>query len=127
MNRRVLIVDNDADLAGQLKSLLEQHYDTAAASNGFEALKRLDEHPADIVLVDLRMPGLNGPGFVDELRRRGHAARIILISAYPDLSKHARRLGVAGYLAKPFAIEQLKVLIEKALQGGGNGEALGGG
>lgn len=115
MKRKVLIVDDDADIASQLSVLLERHYDTAVASNGFEALRKLDEAPADVILLDLRMPGLNGPGFVDELKRRRQNTRFILISANPDVSSQAQRLGAAGYLAKPFDIESLEAMIEKAL------------
>ena len=115
MKKRVLIVDDDADIANQLAVLLGQHYDTETASNGFEALRRLDETPTDIVLLDLRMPGLNGPGFVDELRRRGLDTKFILISANTDVATQAERLGAAGYLAKPFDIETLEALIEKTL------------
>lgn len=116
MKRTVLIVDDDADIASQLALLLEARYDTRVASNGFEALQRLDESPADAVLVDLRMPGLNGPGFIDELRRRGHTARIILISANTDLAEQAERLGVSAFLGKPFDIESLEALLEKTLK-----------
>lgn len=115
MKHRILIVDDDADIASQLSVLLGRRYDTAVASNGFEALRRLDEAAADVVLLDLRMPGLNGSGFVDELRRRGQDTRIILISANPDVAAQAEQLGAVGWLAKPFDIETLEARIEQAL------------
>lgn len=119
MKKRILLVDDDRDIAQRLHELLSAKYDVALASNGFDALRLLDGDGFDIILLDLRMPGLDGPGFIEEVNRRhnGEATPVILVSANDDLAKEARKLGVTDYLAKPFDIEALEALIERRIGG----------
>lgn len=119
MKKRILLVDDDRDIAQRLHELLSGKYDVSLASTGFDALHRMDEASFDVILLDLRMPGLDGRGFIEEVKRRHNRAAtpVILISANDDLAKQARSLGVADYLAKPFDIEALEGLIERHVGG----------
>lgn len=119
MKKRILLVDDDRDIAQRLQELLSAKYDVSLASNGFDALRLLDADGFEVILLDLRMPGLDGRGFIEEVRRRhnGEAIPVILVSANDDLAREARLLGVADYLAKPFDIEALEALIERRIGG----------
>ncbi len=111
--KRILIVDDDARIVERLRTLLAPQYDTAAASTGFDALKVMDGDHIDAILLDLRMPGLDGPGFVQELRKRGMRTPVVLMSANPNVADQAGALGAADYLVKPFEIERLEEILAR--------------
>ena len=110
--KRLLVVDDDLEIATGLVALLEDRYEVVRATTGFEALEELEEGPFDLVLLDLRMPGLDGRGFLHELRRRHDHAPIIVLSADPNVGNVAKEMGVADYLQKPFDVDELETLIE---------------
>jgi DNA-binding response OmpR family regulator len=110
--KRILIVDDDARIVDRLAMLLGTRYEAVVASNGFDALAQLDGQAFDVVLLDLRMPGLDGAGFVQELKARRMNVPIILISANPNLPAQAKALGISHYLPKPFDIERLEAMVE---------------
>ena len=111
--KRVLIVDDDPHIVDKLALLLADKYEITTASNGFDALERISEGGADVVLLDVRMPGLDGPGFATELQKHRIHVPLILMSANPNLADQARRLGVRHYLSKPFDIETAETLIDR--------------
>jgi two-component system response regulator GlrR len=110
--QRILIVDDDTRIVDRLATLLAPRYETVTASTGFDALARIDEGRVDAILLDLKMPGLDGPGLVQELQKRDVAVPIILVSANPDLPARARALGIPRWLAKPFAYDELEILLD---------------
>jgi DNA-binding NtrC family response regulator len=115
--KRLLVVDDDAAIVGKLKVLLEAKYEVVVATNGFDALKRLDAGRCDLMLLDLRMPGLDGPGLLADMKGRGVSLPVIVMSASVDLPERARAMGVEHALTKPFDIEHLEALVERLLGG----------
>ena len=113
MKKRILVVDDDPRIVDRLVTLLSGTHEAVAASNGFDALHRIDGHAFDLVLLDLRMPGLDGKGFIEALQQRKNPVPIVLMSANPNLPEQARRLGVMRYLSKPFDVDQLEAMIEQ--------------
>ena len=110
--KRLLLVDDDLEISKRLVALLEDRYEVVAASTGFEALESLKHGPFDLVLLDLRMPGLDGRGFLREMRARSQNAPVIVLSADPNVGSAAKQMGVGDYLQKPFDVEELETLIE---------------
>ncbi len=115
---RLLIVDDMAVSRQILTQLLEQLglVDVRTAQSGDEALERLDKHPADIVIADLNMPGMDGIELLQRIRsaRRGHEARFVLCSANdadPRIDE-ARIAGMDRFLAKPFSADRLIRVLE---------------
>lgn len=115
---RLLIVDDMAVSRQILVQLLEQLglVDVRAAQCGQEALTRLDQHPADIVIADLNMPGMDGLKMLRHIRadRRCHHLRFILCSgadADPRIDD-ARLAGLDGFLPKPFCTDRLIRVLE---------------
>ena len=88
------------------------------AINGLEALKRLEEEDYSLVLLDLKMPGLNGIETLKKIRELDINLPIIMISAYGSISEavEAMKLGALDYLIKPFDIEELKIIVERAIK-----------
>lgn len=121
--RRVLVVDDDPDIRALLVSVLaDDGYDAAAAANGYEALEILDRWTADLVVLDLMMPVMDGWTFARRMRdaRRGDVP-IVILSAATDLGRHAATIGAAGVIPKPFDLDTLLPTIERVV--GHNGGA----
>ena len=117
MAQRILIVDDDASLRDSLRLVLDaEGYDVDVAGDGEEALESIEESGADVVLCDLRMPGLDGLELLPELAKRAPEATLILMSAYgtEDLAIEALRRGAYDYLAKPFQPSEVLLAIRKA-------------
>jgi len=116
MYERVLIVDDDDALRESLAMLLSaEGYDLVSAANGEEALVRLDETPVDVILCDLRMPGIDGFDLIPQLGRRLPGVPVILMSAHgtTDLAIEAIERGAYDYLAKPFQPSELLLMLRK--------------
>jgi len=84
------------------------------AEHGADALTRLESFRPDVILLDIRMPVMDGPEFYRRLRERyGDAVHVVLMSAYTDLAEVAAGLGVANTLEKPFELHDLFGLVER--------------
>ena len=117
MALRILIVDDDEALRESLALVLAaESYEVLAAADGEAALALLEKGPADVVLCDLRMPGVDGLELLPQLARRLPGATLILMSAHggPDLAIEAMQRGAYDYLAKPFAPSEVLIAIRKA-------------
>jgi len=116
MKPEILLVDDDKNSLKGLKTILEQDgYKVTGASNGYEALRQLDEHAFDILVTDIKMPGIDGFTLLEEARKRDDDIRIILITAYSSVQSavEAMRKGVEDYLTKPVNVEELEAVIDK--------------
>jgi two-component system response regulator AtoC len=117
MPERVLIVDDDAPLRESLELVLAaEGYEVVTAADADSALRRIDDSPIDVVLCDLRMPGMDGLELLPHLVRRLPAATVILMSAYgtEDLAIEAMGRGAYDYLAKPFQPSEVLLTLRKA-------------
>jgi two-component system response regulator AtoC len=113
---RILVVDDDASLRESLALLLgAEGYEVVTASDAPSALACL-ETPVDVVLCDVRMPGMDGLELLPELIRRLPGAPVLLMSAYGsgDLAVEALKRGAFDYLAKPFQPAEVLLAIRKA-------------
>ncbi|HZN62370.1 MAG TPA: response regulator [Planctomycetota bacterium] len=111
--RRILVVDDDADFAGLLEDALQDRYDVVTAPTALEAASRLAEFQPDLVLLDVRLPDVNGLDvcrhFLDR-RGDGRAPAIFVMSAYGrEIGPAAlRRSGADAFLSKPVRIADLR-------------------
>jgi CheY-like chemotaxis protein len=103
-----LIADDDAEMRDILCLALEDRFDVVSASNGFEAIRRLESGRFDALLLDLDMPVLDGWGVVREMRRRGIAVPVALVSGESDLRDIAMDLDVPEFLPKPVSLADLR-------------------
>jgi DNA-binding NtrC family response regulator len=115
---KILIVDDKASLRKMLKEALEaQGHEVRAVAGGSEALLALKRQGAALVLTDLRMPDIDGLALTRELRSRAPETAVVVMTAYGsvDTAVEAMRLGAANFLTKPFSLDHLKVVVDKAL------------
>jgi DNA-binding NtrC family response regulator len=102
----ILIVDDEEVVRlSHLRSLEGSNCSTRAAGDGREALKVMEQDPADVVLLDLRMPDLDGMDVLKAIKQRWPDSEVVVITGYPSLetAKEAVRLGAFNYLTKPLA------------------------
>ena len=87
------------------------------ASDGLEAIEKLKENPVDIIITDIRMPGLNGLQLLEKLREKGIAVKVIFISGYAEFeyAQSALRMGSFDYLLKPVEQEKLNQVLIRLL------------
>ncbi len=115
---RVLVVDDEASIRDLLsKTLALAEYDVDAAPDGRSALERMRMYPYDLLIADLKMPGMDGLTVIKEARRYKTDLPVIIITGYSTESSaiEAVNIGVAGYLTKPFRVPQVLAAAAKAL------------
>ena len=125
---RILIVDDDPKLRAFVSKGLEAHgMETSVASNGLEARAVLASlaHMPDLILLDVMMPGGDGMGLLEDLRRQGIEVPVIFVSAARAVEDRVRglKLGADDYLVKPFEAMELLARIEALLRRAGNSAA----
>jgi len=101
---RVLVVDDDEVVRlSYQRSLQTVRCDVEAVSNGEDALRALERQPFDVLLLDLRMPGMDGMTVLKAVKQTWPGSEVIVITGYPSIesAKEAVRLGAYDYLAKP--------------------------
>lgn len=112
----VLVVDDDPDMQEVMALTLEAgDYQVSRASNGLEALEQVEREMPDVILLDMRMPVMDGWTFAEELRKRhGHQVPILVCTAAEDAQQRAREVDAVGCLSKPFELDELLRLVESA-------------
>ncbi len=117
MTDRILVIDDEQELCESLQLVLaDEGFEVYTARSGEEALDLVEERPVDIVLSDLRMPGVSGLDLLPQLRRKIPGATMILMSAYGSekLALEAIKRGAYDYIAKPFLPSEMIFTIRKA-------------
>lgn len=105
----ILIVEDDDDLRDLVRTMLElEGFDVRTAQHGLEALARVAEHMPDLILLDIKMPVMDGRNFTVEFKaRHGGSVPIVVMTAAEHAANRAQELGALGWLSKPFAYDEL--------------------
>ena len=115
---KILIVDDEKNIGFFLETFLKREgYEPFYVSTSQEALKIFDKHPFDLVLLDIKMPDINGIELLKEFKRKRSNINVIMITAYPSIETavEAMREEAFDYINKPLDLQELKQLIERAL------------
>ncbi|MBL9022167.1 MAG: sigma-54-dependent Fis family transcriptional regulator [Myxococcales bacterium] len=116
---RILIVDDEANARAALSEILrEEGYATEVAADGFKALGKIEEFSPDVVLTDLKMPGLDGIGLMQKARELTQHATFVVMTAFGTIPNAVEALqkGAYQYLTKPLDFPQLALVVERALE-----------
>ncbi len=116
---RLLIVDDELSMREFLKILfLKEGYEVVTAESGAGALKEMADTQFDLVITDLKMPGISGIEVLRAAKKRDPEIPVVIITAYanPESVSEALDLGVADYVNKPFRVDDLKHVIESSLK-----------
>jgi len=115
---RVLIVDDEQSVRDLVaKTLTMADYDVDTAPDGPSALDRLQKNDYDLLITDLKMPGMDGLSVIREARQKSAALPIVIITGYSTEASaiEAINLGVCGYLTKPFRLPRVLAVAARAL------------
>jgi DNA-binding NtrC family response regulator len=115
----ILVVDDDRNFLRVLEYHVQEFgFRSQPASSGADALKLLEEKETDLVITDLKMPGMDGFELLEEIQRRHPDIPVIVLTAHGTIDKEVEAVtrGAAGFLAKPFEKEEVKRAILKALR-----------
>ena len=119
IKRSILIVDDERDLLQLLKRSLEPDLDCRiqTAPNGGAALKYLGADTFDLVLADIKMPGMNGLELLEHIKRDTPDLTVVMMTAHGDIEMavQAMKSGAYDFITKPFDHEALLLRLEKAL------------
>ncbi len=115
---RVVVVDDDPAVRDILSRALSGSFHVETAPDGRTALERLRTSPHELLIVDLRLPDLDGLSLIREARRTQQDLQVVVITGFPSESAAiaAINLGVNGYLTKPFGPREVVAVANRALQ-----------
>jgi len=115
--REVLVVEDDPDMAAVVQMIVaEAGYQVRTACDGAEALERIAERMPGVILLDMRMPVMDGWEFAREFGARfGRAAPIVVITAAENARARAEEIGADGWLEKPFELDEVVRMVSRFL------------
>jgi len=116
--RTVLIVEDDEDVLSAVTMLMQmRHWGTVRAANGREALDAVARRMPDLILLDMKMPVMDGWAFAAEFNQRYHdGAPIVVMTAAEDPAGRALEIGAEAWIAKPFEIDQLLDTVQRHMR-----------
>ena len=116
---RILVVDDDKELAdGLVESLSDFSYSAAAAYSGREGLNRFGNGDFQLVITDLKMPGMDGMALLEAVKARDTQAVVMVITGYGTIESAVKAIknGAYDFIPKPIKMEELEVIINRALE-----------
>ncbi len=117
---RILAVDDELDMLALLKMIIEGYSEqqVTATNNPVEAAELLDKEKFDLIITDLKMPGMDGMELLAAARKKDEDALVIVITAYGSLesAEEAMAQGAYDFITKPFRKEQILLAIDKAMR-----------
>jgi DNA-binding NtrC family response regulator len=120
MSQSILVIDDELDMLMLLRMIIEDNtdYEVETTNNPSEALKLLTEKDYDLVISDLKMPGMDGIELFNELREIKPDVPVIIMTAYGSLetSEDAMKKGVADFITKPFRKDSILFTINRVLE-----------
>src|SRR6266403_3836450 len=114
----VLVVDDDPGVRESFRLILEDHYDVVDAPDGLGALETVRASAVDLVLLDIRVPGMDGIEVLERIKALDEGIEVILVTAVKTVrtAVAAMKLGAFDYLTKPFEEDELLSLSRRALE-----------
>jgi len=118
MKQRILLVDDEAGIRASLKVTLEPIYDVVCASDANQALGRFRRESPSLVLLDIILPGMDGLALLKTMRTEDPSIPVIMLTGTKTVKTavDAMKLGAADYVTKPFDVDELRLIIAKALE-----------
>ena len=117
----ILIIDDEVELCQSLSEMLkeeEEGYGVSVVNSGKDGLAEIKEEVPDLVLLDMKMPGMDGIETLEKIKALDKNILVIMLTAYQtvETAVKAMKLGAYDYISKPFNYEELKIIIKRALQ-----------
>jgi len=114
--KRILVVEDDAEMRSLLKDFFEEDgFEIDSVSNGSEAFRRIAREPFDLIITDIRMPGLTGLDILPGIKKLQPEVSIIVVTAFgsEEIRRKALERGATAYLEKPILFNKLRTLVHE--------------
>ncbi len=112
--RPILVVDDDRPTRdAERQTLADAGFSVLEATDGAAALRAIDTEPPAMIVLDIQMPGIDGPAFAQELRMRLRHVPLVVVTGAPDPRHEADRCNAEAFLRKPFQPEELLRLVRR--------------
>ncbi len=114
--KRILVIDDDQEMRSLLIDFMQNEgFEVDSADTGLRAYKKVTDRTFDLIITDVRMPGLNGLDILPDIKKIQPGVFIIVITAFggPEIHRKAILRGANGYLEKPIRLETLSCLIHQ--------------
>jgi len=120
MSAKILVIDDEVDMLMLLRMIIEDNtnYEVETTNSPTEGIKLLKEEDFDLVITDLKMPGMDGMELFDEFREIKPEIPVIIITAYgsPETASEALQRGVTDFIAKPFRKDSILFTMKRVLE-----------
>src|SRR5664279_737960 len=118
MNARILIVDDEDIVIRSCSRILGGDYQVEAVQDGREALRKIEENPYDVMILDIMMPNIGGLEVLRRIKEAYPNVDVIMITGLSqiDTAVQAMKLGAFDYISKPFEPDELKLVVQRALE-----------
>jgi DNA-binding NarL/FixJ family response regulator len=116
---KILIIDDDSDIQLVLSDIIKSEgHEVITAYNGEKALEKIRKHSPDLVLLDIKLPGMDGMKVLEEIKKTDKSLIVIMLTGYGEIKDavQAMKMGAFNYITKPFENEEIAVNIKEALQ-----------
>lgn len=117
---KLLVVDDQMGVRRLLyEAFNDDDFEVRMAGSGLEAVEMVREYDPDLILLDMKMPGMNGLEALYHIKKFNSKAAVVMMTAYGELEivSEAMKLGVNEYITKPFDINELKDLVKRIISG----------
>ena len=113
-SRPILVVDDDSAIRDSERQILADNgFRVVEARDGGEALRAIDLEPPALIILDVQMPGIDGPTFARELRTRLRRVPLVILTGVADPKREADRCNAEAYLRKPFDADELVRIVRR--------------
>lgn len=119
MKHKILVIDDEIGPRESLRILFKDHYEVLLADNGAEGLRVIKKERPDLVILDLRMPGMDGIQVLRRIKAADPETRVLILTGYgsPETTQQAQELGAVLCLNKPFDIFEIRRLVSGMING----------
>ena len=116
--KKILIVDDELSIQRSLHNTFKNSYHTETAGSGLEALEKIESCKFNLVLMDQKMPGLDGLETLKKIRQLDESVMVIMLTAHGSIesSVKAMKLGAYDYIIKPYELDEIKIVVERAIK-----------
>ncbi|NOY53768.1 MAG: sigma-54-dependent Fis family transcriptional regulator [Deltaproteobacteria bacterium] len=114
----LLVVDDEAGVRESVRMIFANDYNVLSAGNGEEALRIVQSELPDVILLDVKMPGMNGMETLRKIKESSHPSRIVMITATKTIKNavEAMKLGAEDYVTKPFDVDEIRLIVKRSLE-----------
>ena len=119
MKSKILVIDDEIGPRESMRILFKDNYEVTVANSGEEGLQTIKKDPPDLVILDLKMPGMGGIEVLQKIKAINPQTKVIILTGYgsPETAQQAQKLGVTLCLNKPFDIFEIRQIVSEEING----------